>query len=159
MQPNKRSHHQIYPNTPVMNNILMIVGAILLLASCTKEESISQPPEPNNPANGNIASQWLLEAQLSDPGDGSGVYHPVSSAKRLTFYTDGTVSTNGPLCSMFSEVGGTSTGTYNANDGLIQPSDCGNLALELSYSINGGLLELIYPCIEPCKQRYRQLSN
>ena len=51
--------------------------------------------------------------QLVDPGDGSGIFMPINSNRIFEFFSDGTVTVNGILCYISSEVGQQNSGTFS----------------------------------------------
>ena len=63
--------------------IVFAVYIVAVLSSC------NETPEENS----DVLSRWHMIEQLMDPGDGSGTFQPVVSDKTLTFFVDGTFST------------------------------------------------------------------
>ena len=118
----------------------------------------------NVDGNTELLGKWKLMEQLSDPGDGSGVYVPITSNRVVQFFSNGTVSMNGILCYMSSEVGDTNTGIYSELtedntffDGEILPDNCEYSEAKVCYSIKEGKLILYYQCIEGCAQKFSKL--
>lgn len=113
-----------------------------LLWSCKKEES----PD--------LVNSWKLIEVLADPGDGSGTFQPVSSSKIVSFYANGTVTSNGQLCTMSIESNNSSEGTYAEAEMAITPENCGIAPFVISYEFEGSNLILNYPCFEACREKY-----
>ncbi|MBI1288354.1 MAG: hypothetical protein GC178_12345 [Flavobacteriales bacterium] len=123
------------------------IGMMFLFAACKHKDEVD------------LLNKWHLIEQLADPGDGSGTFQPVDSEKTIQFFNDGTVSSNGSLCTMNTEVGSGSTGTYNTTDSTITVDGCGNqLPYPMTYQMEGQFLILNYPCIEPCREKYEQVD-
>jgi hypothetical protein len=79
--------------------VLFLLLTIGLLASCAKDEE-----NPTNNPETEITGTWKLVEVYLDPGDGSGDFEPVQSEKTVTFHGDGTVTSNGDLCTLSLEV-------------------------------------------------------
>ncbi|XCF07480.1 hypothetical protein ABI125_06380 [Tamlana crocina] len=104
--------------------------------------------------------QWKLIEQLMDPGDGSGTFQPVTSNRVFEFFSDGSVTVNGDMCYITTEIGDKTTGSYvetsesDWNDGEISPPDCSFEDTKIYYQIEGENLILWYQCIEGCGQKF-----
>lgn len=132
-----------------MKTLLIAAMTILFIASCKKEQSTSVL---TNTLEGN----WKLTERLSDPGDGSGTFVPVSDNKIIEFHANGTFECNASMC--FSGAGGgPSTGSYDTTNLTITPNSCAYTGMEIRYVLNGTSLEISYPCIEPCKEKFVKL--
>lgn len=126
-----------------MRIILIIFSTILLVLSCIEQES----------TDNNLIGRWRLTEVLLDPGDGSGTFQGVSSDKIIEFHSDGTVTSNGEICSMSIDTNSASSGTYSILESTIYSSNCLNQGIK--YSRTGITLVLTYPnCIEPCASKY-----
>lgn len=101
-----------------------------------------------------LIGTWKLTENLLDPGDGSGVFEPVQSEKTITFHQDGTVTSNGLLCSISETTDQSSSGTYSSQTGIIKSSDCGTENEEYQFERNGNVVIITFLCIEPCKSKY-----
>ncbi len=129
-----------------MKNHLFCLVVMITLFSCAEDDA--------RPENELIGKYDLIEV-LVDFGGGNGTFGPVNSSKTIEFYRDGTVSSNGNLCEMFSEEtdpSSLSSGTYSLSDSTLQalnPSNC-----KLDFELIGKELIITYPCIEPCKAKY-----
>lgn len=122
--------------------ILLFTTITLFFSSCEKEE------EPE------LINSWKLIEVLADPGDGSGTFQPVTSDKVVSFYTDGTVTSNASICTMQTQAGTPSTGTYSTVDSTITVDDCVINGFSLTFEVSGVNLILNYPCIERCSEKY-----
>ncbi len=96
-----------------------------------------------------ITGAWKLTEVLADPGDGSGIFRKVESDKEITFYEDGIVKSNGQLSRMYDEGVNSAEGMYSLKDSTITSGDC-----TLHFEIEGNILTIYYPCIEPCGEKY-----
>jgi hypothetical protein len=128
-----------------MKNLILIVLIIGTLNACSKKESES-------------TNKWRLIEQLSDPGDGSGVFMPVVSDRTIEFFDDSTIVSNGNLCSLDIGSNQETTGTYSETDGYIYPDGCMEVDFKISYEISGDELILSYFCIEPCRHKYLKID-
>ncbi|MCF8278454.1 MAG: hypothetical protein K9J17_17130 [Flavobacteriales bacterium] len=124
--------------------ILLLSSLIVLLAACKKEDD-----------GADVVNSWKLIEVLADPGDGSGTFEPVTSNKRIEFYTDSTLTCTGTLCQMSSESGPITFATYSETNHTITGQNCGFSPFVILYEINGSELILSYPCIEPCREKYQ----
>ncbi|GAA3599390.1 hypothetical protein Q4Q39_18795 [Flavivirga amylovorans] len=139
----------------------ILIFLSLVLINCTSDDS--KPKEEDS----ELLGKWKLIEQLSDPGDGSGVFNSIDSNRTIEFFSNGTVTINGILCFMSSQVGDESSGTYSAvsgsdfSDGEIIPNDCDSNFVEpkVFYKIEGANLILWYLCIEPCGQKFIKLPD
>ena len=105
-----------------------------------------------------LINEWKLIEQLMDPGDGSGTFQPVISDKTIEFFSDGTVTSNGNLCTMSSASGTGSSGTYDGTEMIITADNCGVAIFEIRYELSGENLILSYPCIEACREKYEAVD-
>ena len=143
-----------------MKNTLIILLSILLI-NCTSDDS--KPKEENS----ELLGKWKLIEQLADPGDGSGTFQSIDSDRVIEFFSNGTVTANGILCYMSSEVGTENSGTYKSvettsfSDGEITPNSCDLNFVDpkVFYKIEGSNLILWYQCIEGCGQKFAKLTN
>ncbi len=146
-----------------MNNsclkMLLVFGLILLNQSCSSDES-----KPSGEIQ--LLGKWKLIEQLSDPGDGSGTFRPISSERVIEFLSDGTVEINGVLCYMSNDIGAKESGTYSfitdsdaQNDGEILPNTCNSRSAKVYFDLPvDGSLILWYLCIEPCGQKFEKIN-
>ncbi len=130
-----------------MKNTILLLMAGLALISCKKED---KPTTPNpNPSS---FTRYALVELLMDPGDGSGTFQPVTSNKFIELYNDGTIKSNGDICSMSPDANNPTNGTYSLSDSSIAVSGCDTLDFDLDNST----LIINYPCIEPCRAKYQK---
>lgn len=127
-----------------------ILGLLLFtsIIACSKKEETPNGTTPQ------LQSSWIMKAYYMDPGDGSGSFTPVNSSKYIKFYTNGTLSSNGDLCSMDSSAANPTSGTFSAADSTFVSSGCAVSTWSIQYSIDGDTLDVYYPCIEACVARY-----
>ena len=124
--------------------LLLISLFVLTFISCSKNDGGS--------TNNLLVGTWKYSEMYADPGNGSGVFTPVTSNKTLTFDANGTVTSNGSLCDMSTASNASSTGTYTAATNTINPNSCPSS--NIIYEFSGTSLILNYPCIEPCKAKF-----
>ena len=135
-----------------MYRYLIVLLFLLDFNSCTTSD--------DNIVGKKIVSKWKLIEQLSDPGDGSGVFEPVESSRTINFYDDGTIRSNGELCFMSYEVGNVHLGTFSDTednidfDGEIIPDGCEFEETKIYYQFERSNLILWYLCIEGCGQKF-----
>lgn len=124
-------------------SILLFLFIGFLFSSCKKDEE-----------NSGLVNTWKLIEVLADPGDGSGTFQPVSSDKTVSFYEDGSVVSNGQMCSMGIAVDNGSSGTYSESEMAITPENCGFAAYVIYYEFENSNLILNHPCFEACREKY-----
>jgi hypothetical protein len=137
-----------------------IILFVLFLTNCNSDDN---KPSDETEFNG----KWKLIEQYLDPGDGSGDFQPIESDRIIELLSDGTVSINGKLCVMSSEVGDIETGTYmitssdeadTTYDGEIIPNTCSSRSAKIYFDLSlSGNLILWYPCIEGCAQKFTRI--
>ncbi|MDC8003559.1 lipocalin family protein [Aureisphaera galaxeae] len=101
-----------------------------------------------------LIGKWKLTEVLVDIGDGSGTYYKAEEEKYITFYEDGSVTTTGSFCAMGTGDPKATKGTYSVKDGIIESDRCINQVMKTRYSLTDGVLEVLYPCIEACSEKY-----
>jgi hypothetical protein len=106
-----------------------------------------------------LIGKWKLIEVLADPGDGSGIFHTVSSDKVIEFKPDGTVVSNGSICYMSIESNSSSSGTYSLPDSTINSSDCQNSPFKIKFSKENAKLIIRYPCDEACIAKYIKINQ
>jgi len=129
-----------------MKTKYILICIALFLISCDKDESEAE-----------LQGSWRLVARLADPGDGSGVFMPITSDQIITFNADGTVSSNGSLCDIFDSTLEPTSGTYFEDDMYFKTDDCGIEDFEYQFEIDGQFLTYFVVCIEGCGVRYKKI--
>lgn len=119
------------------------------LFSCAKDDDAG-------PSLSGVVGDWELIEVYNDPGDGSGQYEPVDTEKTISFFEDGTLSTNGKLCLMTTWVGDVTRGTYSLADSSFHSPRC-DTDYDYNFAQKEDILVMIYPCIHPCLAKYRRL--
>ena len=132
-------------NIENMNKTLLTLFLSGILLSCNKSDYNK---------DFELIGTWELIEVLSDPGDGSGTFHKVSSDKVLIFQSDGTILSNGSICDMSIESVSSSSGTYSLSDSTINSSDCPNTPIKIKFHKTGSTLTISYPCFEACIAKY-----
>ena len=129
-----------------MKKVFVLFLLIGFIFSCKKNT------EQSNPAD--LIGSWKLAQVLSDPGDGSGTFHSVSSDKILEFHPDGTITSNGAVCNLSSESNSSTTGTYSLVDSTIQSTSCSDQNFKIRFTTKGSTLTVYYPCYEACAAKF-----
>ncbi len=133
----------------VQNALMGAILSVLVIGlfGCEEEKEVIEEAD----------STWQLEAILADPGDGSGTFQTVESDKTVSFYADGTLTSNGSLCIMGVDTDTTFNATYNSADLTIETDCWSDLPIQMNYNISNDTLLIHYPCFEACIERYIQL--
>lgn len=116
--------------------------------------NISCGKDNETTADNDLIGTWKLTEILSDPGDGSGTYNPVESNRILTFNTNGSVTSNGSFCNMGIETGTWDSANWSLSDSSITVSDCYTDQFSIRFELSENIIELYYPCIEPCGMKF-----
>jgi hypothetical protein len=124
-----------------MKKSILLLAILGLLFSCHKNDEELAPTS--------LAGTWKLTEVLSDPGDGSGTFQPVSSNKKLVFVSDNKVTSNGQICNFSLESNSSSTASYSQANSTI---NCSNFVIH--YEMVANTLILSYQCIEGCQAKY-----
>ncbi|MFZ6052520.1 lipocalin family protein [Halocola ammonii] len=133
-----------------MKKYFFLLLTIGILASCTKDKN-----NPINNSESEVIGTWKLVEVYLDPGDGSGDFEPVDSEKTVTFHEDGTITSNGDLCSLSQEANGTSSGTYSLQDSTLNLPECTfDGPSNYTFEQEGNTLIINAPCDEPCRVKY-----
>ncbi|TCK68615.1 hypothetical protein DFQ05_0123 [Winogradskyella wandonensis] len=130
-----------------MKNVGLILIFCILFLSCDNDDA----------NNAELIGDWQLIEVLADPGDGSGVFMPVTSNKILSFNSDGTVTSNGIICSISTDTDTPSSGTFSEEDMSITTSACSLADFDYTFEINGDTLTFFVVCIEACGVKYQKL--
>ena len=98
-----------------------------------------------------------MTAVYFDIGNGTGSYQDATAEKHLTFGGDGTVVSDGSLCNMATGPAEVQEGTYSIEAMTIQTEGCAQ-NMPLRMELKNIELEVFYPCIEPCSEKYRKVE-
>ena len=130
----------------------------LIFINCASDDT--KPKDADEP----LLGKWKIIERLVDPGDGSGTFQSIDSERTIEFFNNATVTVNGVMCYMATEVSSHTTGTYvsifgsDFNDGEITPPDCNYDGAKVWYKISGANLILWYQCIEGCGEKYIKVN-
>lgn len=128
--------------------VFLLVTSVLLFSSCEdKDEKIK---------DSSILGNWGLVEVLSDPGNGSGRFYKVNSTKTIEFHNDGTISSNGSICSMSIDANEPSHGTFSLVDSTINSENCLQSPLKIRFKLLDSCLIINYPCDEPCSAKFKK---
>jgi hypothetical protein len=130
-----------------MKKIVFTLITIGLLNSCSSDDSGT---------NTELVGNWKLIEVLADPGDGSGTFTSVESNKTITFNSDGTISSNGTLCDITITSNNSTSGTYSITESTFNSPSCINPDYNYTFEKNENIIIIDYPCIEPCKAKYKK---
>ncbi len=130
-----------------MKNLLFFLAIISLSSSCTKKELVDTGAViMEKPVDLGVVGKYKMIEYLLDPGDGSGTFQPITSNVIVELHSNGTVTSNGDLCTGMPSNTPTN-GTYSLTDWIITTANC----TDLTFEIFGPNLIVDYPCIEPCR--------
>jgi len=135
-----------------MKKGILLFVLISTLISCNNDD------DSNNSTQAELVGTWKLTENLSDPGDGSGVFEIVISDKKMVFNSDGTVTSNGFLCDMSIESNTSSSGTYSITESTINSSSCNTTEFAIRFELSSTFLIISYPCIEACQAKYLKVE-
>ena len=132
-----------------MKNVAIVILSLLFVLSCSSDDD-----NQNETIDSEVIGNWKLIEVYADPGDGSGDFVSVESAKLIGFEANGSFNANADLCLIFSETGGTSSGTFSEIDMTISIADCDVFPSLATYEVMDSRLIISYPCIEGCQEKY-----
>mgnify|MGYP000073647654 CR=1 FL=1 len=131
--------------------LLLIITVVSTLLSCSKED------------DNTIVGKYKMIGIIYNIGAGEDIFRSENSNKTIEFHSNGTITSNGELCSMSIEANSTSSGTYSIEKLTINPDDCndqpintapGTYPLNITFELNGNELILDYGCTESCGSKY-----
>lgn len=128
-----------------MIRLLLLFGTLSWISSCAPKTQHQ------------LVGQWKMTAIYFDIGDGSGSYQDATEDKHLTFGSDGSVSSDGSLCNMATGPSEVQQGTYSLEAMTIQTEGCAQ-SMPLRMELKGNELEVFYPCMEPCSEKYEKVD-
>ena len=131
-----------------MKKVIFTLITAGLLLSCNNDDDFNSDTE--------LIGNWKLIEVLEDPGDGSGTFSSVASDKIITFKSGGIITSNGNLCDMTINAGTQTTGSYSFSESTFNSSACNDPTYNYTYEQSGDVLIINYPCIEPCKAKYKK---
>lgn len=133
----------------------LVIGILFLgiISSCQKDDDGSKGPDSE------LQGKYKLVEVLSDPGDGSGTFQPVESEKKIYFYSNNLITSNGDLCDISIEADVPSSGTYSLEDSTFSSANCVRPSLWPNrFIVEGSYVTLIYPCYEGCLAKYEKFE-
>ncbi len=130
---------------------ILSLALLVFMISCTKTEK--QIELPSEPSPTTVYGKWKLIETYSDPGDGSGNYEPTNSGKTFEFLVDGTLLSNGEICSLSTDTGTASNSTFSIST---QKINCPN-NFNMTYELENGKLLVRFPCIEGCTHKFERI--
>jgi len=131
-----------------MKKLILIFISLGIFYCCSSDD--------HSNSNKELVGKWILIEVLADPGGGSGTFNSIESDKTITFNSDGTITSNGQLCDMSIEANSPTSGTYSITKLSFNSSDCINPEYNYEFEQDGNILIINYPCIEPCRAKYRK---
>lgn len=132
----------------MMKKFVFILVSVGILFSCDNDD--------NSNTESDLIGEWKLIETLQDPGGGTGTFVAVDSDKIITFNSDGTLTSNGNLCTMSPSAENPTSGTYSMSNMTLNLEDCIDLDYDFPFEQNGDILIINYPCIEPCRAKYQK---
>ena len=129
-----------------MKKPMILLISYVLLISCQSDNSTLQTFE--------LIGDWKLVEVLSDPGNGTGSFVSVDSEKTMTFLRDGTLTSNGSLCSLDYTSLVPTSGVYSLSDSTYTTNECGLSDIRYTFEKFENTLIVSYPCIEACQSKF-----
>ncbi len=127
----------------------MIIGFVFSCYNDNNNYPVQTPSETT------LEGTWKLIQVLNDPGNGSGEFYDVDSEKTITFFEDGTITSNGSICQTSTASDTPTEGTYSISQRIIDSADCYiSEDIAIRFTIIDSNLIMSYPCIEPCQSRF-----
>jgi len=135
-----------------MKQLILFILIIASFSSCTEEDVFLK--------NKDLIGKWKLIEQYSDPGDGSGDFQPIESKRIIEFFKNGKIISNGSFCAMNSDTGEHGVGVFNdKTEAILVKNECNSSEYKINYKLIDGNLQLWYPCIEGCAQKFEKVSS
>ena len=132
-----------------MKKLLTICFLCMVVSACKGDDDTT---------GNEIVGVWRLIQISVDPGDGSGSFQNVDTDKTIEFKADGTLISNGSICTVSTETGMNSLGTYSLVDFTITSEDCVQTELAIRFELVNSTVIVSYPCIEACREKYVPLE-
>jgi len=110
------------------------------------------------PIETTLLGKWQLTQILADPGDGSGKFRNINSNKTIQFNEDGTVNSNGELCTFTTKPNSADSGTYSIEENKITAT-CPDSKGLIGFELQNSKLILHYPCFEGCSEKYVKMHS
>ncbi len=134
-----------------MKKLTSYLFLCLLIVSCSDDNG-------RKSETSEFLGKWKMTETLTDPGDGSGTYQPVTDNYTLEFLENGKIRTNYSLCNINSDLNTSYTAPYYAEENYIKAKNCSQAPdFEINYAIEEGKLILYYPCIEACNKKFERV--
>lgn len=131
-----------------MKKIIVTLITAGILFSCNNDDDSNSVVD--------LIGNWKLIEVLADPGDGKGTFSSVDSDRIISFKSGGIITSNGNLCEMGVNSDIQTSGTYSKSESTFNSSDCNNSEYDFTFEQNGNILIINYPCIEPCRAKYKK---
>lgn len=136
-----------------MKNLIYPALLIALLIGCNKDDHTLSS------SGSELIGAWKLEAFYVSPGAGPIEFEAVESNKIIVFLDDGTLSSNGGICSMSPDSNNPTSGTYSVVDSTFHAPDCFYTGEGPNYrfTLENNVLFLHYPCTCGCQAKFKKL--
>ena len=131
---------------------LILPFLLMFMLGCEKDQTEAT----------DIMGEWkLVEEKIGSAiiiGEPT-VFEPVQSNKTITFYSNGTFSSNGDMCFMTNQASSQNTGLYYESLLSIEPNGCQSAAASsgIKYQLDADTLIISYQCFEACQQKYYRI--
>ncbi len=143
-----------------MKNTLIFVLALAVLGGCATGEDANAELEIN--LDKQLTGKWQLIEHLMDPGDGSGVFQPITSDHTIEMLKDGTFKSSKSLCYTGGGVDKGTEGTIDFDRSVLILEGCRTdeslPKFELAYNLKESDLIINLFCIEPCALKFKKLK-
>ncbi|MFK7772497.1 MAG: hypothetical protein AB8F94_10165 [Saprospiraceae bacterium] len=129
-----------------MKKIMFLLVAIVVIFSCSEKKENS------------LIGKWKLTEQMIGIGNGNATFQKVNSEKTIEFLKNGTLVSNGTLCTLSKDSDQAEEAIFSEIKNAIILKDCGSNNKDIYIEMKGAELILSYQCIEVCQQKYIKLQ-
>lgn len=130
-----------------MNRYFVIIILLTFgISACSVQKS-----DNSNPL---VATNWVLDEVLYDPGDLSGTWEKADFEKSIIFFEDLIFTSVGSFCEP-RRPDDLSRGTYSLIEKTIDPTSC-EYQPSFNFEFTDTTLTVFFQCIELCFERYRR---
>lgn len=121
---------------------MFLLVAIVIIFSCSEKKENS------------LIGKWKLTEQMIGIGNGIAIFQKVNSEKTIEFLKNGTLVSNGSLCTLSKNSDESEEAIYSEIKNSIILKNCESNNRDIIMEMKGADLILNYQCIEVCQQKY-----
>ena len=119
---------------------LLVVTIVIFSCSEKKENS--------------LIGKWKLTEQMIGIGNGNATFQKVNSEKTIEFLKNGTLVSNGSLCTLSKRSDEADEAIYSEIKNAVILKNCEANNRDILMEMKGVELILSYQCLEVCQQKY-----